>query len=162
MLGLARRRRRQDWPEFGLNIAYSFRLGFLQACDLLPLVWSHDATSRAADQGICVPRLSLRARKPAASPPPQDPAQRVKLQGEIANAQHYARHSREASTAFSEACAAFLQIMSKIGANAFEHFRRVALSSAPVSSRCNRDMSLRIRSHCIFRSPDASVPPQWP
>jgi hypothetical protein len=39
--------------------------------------------------------------------------------------------------------------MSRIGANAFEHFRRAALRSAPSSSRCQRDMSLRIRSHCI-------------
>jgi hypothetical protein len=28
-----------------------FGLASSQACDLLPLVWSHDATSRAADQG---------------------------------------------------------------------------------------------------------------
>jgi hypothetical protein len=42
-----------------------------------------------------------------------------------------------------------LRIISRIGANAFEHFRRAALRSAPSSSRCQRDMSLRIRSHCI-------------
>jgi hypothetical protein len=42
-----------------------------------------------------------------------------------------------------------LRIMSRIGANAFEHIRRAALRSAPSSSRCQRDMSLRIRSHCI-------------
>jgi hypothetical protein len=52
-------------------------------------------------------------------------------------------HSREASPAFSEACTAYLRIMSRIGANAFEHFRRAALRSAPSSSRCQRDMSLR-------------------
>lgn len=40
-------------------------------------------------------------------------------------------HSREASTTFSEACTAFLRIMSRIGANAFEHFRHAALRSAP-------------------------------
>ena len=39
--------------------------------------------------------------------------------------------------------------MSRIGANAFKHFRRATLRSAPSSSRCPRDMSLRIRSHCI-------------
>ena len=71
-------------------------------------------------------------------------------------------HSREASTTFSEACTAFLRIMSRIGANAFEHFRRAALRSAPSSLRCQRDMSLRIRSQLHFRSPDAQVPPQWP
>jgi hypothetical protein len=91
--------------------------------------------------------------------PPQAPAQRAKLQGEIAKAQRYAGHSREASTAFSEACTAFLRIMSRIGANAFEHFRRAALRSAPSSSRCQRDMSLRIRSHCISarRTPGAAA-----
>jgi hypothetical protein len=71
-------------------------------------------------------------------------------------------HSREASTAFSEACTAFLRIMSRIGANAFEHFRRAALRSAPSSSRCQRDMSLRISLTLHCRSPDAQVPPQWP
>ena len=65
--------------------------------------------------------------------PPQDPAQRAKLPDAIAKAQRHAGHSREASTAFSEACAAFLRIMSRIGANAFEHFRRAALRSAPSS-----------------------------
>jgi len=94
-------------------------------------------------------RLSLRAREPAASQPPQDPAQRAKLPGEIANAQRHAAHSREASTAFSEACTAYLRILSRIGANVFEHFRRAALRSAPSSSRCQRDMSLRICSHRI-------------
>jgi hypothetical protein len=70
-------------------------------------------------------------------------------------------HSREASTAFSEACTAFLRIMSRIVA-AFEHFRRTALRSAPSSSRCQRDMSLRISLTLHFRSPDAQVPAQWP
>ena len=72
----------------------------------------------------------------------------------------HAGHSREASTAFSEACTA--RITSRIGANAFEHFRRAALRSAPSSSRCQRDMSLRISLTLHFRSPDAQVPPQWP
>jgi hypothetical protein len=58
------------------------------------------------------------------------PAQRAELQGEIAKAPRHAGHSREASTAFSEACTAYLRIMSRIGANAFEHFRRAALRSA--------------------------------
>jgi hypothetical protein len=40
-------------------------------------------------------------------------------------------HTREASTAFTEACTAYLRIMSRIGANAFEHFRCTALRSAP-------------------------------
>ena len=40
-----------------------------------------------------------------------------------------ARSSREASTAFSEACTAYLRILSRIGAIAFEHFRRAALRS---------------------------------
>jgi hypothetical protein len=40
-----------------------------------------------------------------------------------------------------------LRIMSRVGANAFEHFRRAALRSAPSSSRCQRDMSLRVRSN---------------
>src|ERR1700730_2768404 len=66
------------------------------------------------------------------------------FQGTLANAQRHAGHSREASTAFSEACTAFLRIKSRIGANAFEHFRRAALRSAPNSSRCQRDMSSRI------------------
>jgi hypothetical protein len=46
-----------------------------------------------------------------------------------ANAQRHAGHSREASTTFSEACTAFLRIMSRIDANASEHFRRAALRS---------------------------------
>ena len=75
------------------------------------------------------------------------------FQGEIADANAgelgHAGHSREASTAFSEACTAFLRIMSRIGDKRFEHFRHAALRSAPSSSRCQRDMSLRIRSHCI-------------
>ena len=52
-------------------------------------------------------------------------------------------------TAFSERAPRSMRIMSRIGANAFKHFRRAALRSAPSSSRCQRDMSLRIRSHCI-------------
>ena len=54
------------------------------------------------------------------------------------------------------------RIMSRIGANALEHFRRAALRSAPGSPRCQRDMSLRISLTLHFRSPDARVPPQWP
>jgi hypothetical protein len=54
------------------------------------------------------------------------PGKRAKLPGAIAKAECHAGHSREASTAFSEACTAFLRIMSRICANAFEHFRRVA------------------------------------
>jgi hypothetical protein len=77
--------------------------------------------------------------------PPQDPAQRAKLPGAIAKAQRHAGHSREASTDFSEACTAYLRIMSRIGANAFEHFRRAALRSAPSSSRCQRDIMTKGR-----------------
>jgi hypothetical protein len=36
------------------------------------------------------------------------------FQGEIAKAQRHAGHSREASTAFTEACTAYLRIMSRI------------------------------------------------
>jgi len=103
-------------------------------------------------------------RKLCAAPPPRswrNPAQRAKLPGEVAKAECHAGHSREASTAFSEACTTYLLIMSRIGANAFEHFRRAALRSAPSSSRCQRDMSLRISLTLHFRSPDAQVPPQW-
>jgi hypothetical protein len=67
------------------------------------------------------PTLPLRPRKPPALPraqPPQDPYERAELQGEIAKADRHAGHSREASTAFSEACTAYLRIMSRIGANA--------------------------------------------
>jgi hypothetical protein len=71
----------------------------------------------------------------------------------------HAGHSREASTAFSEACTAYLRIMSRIGSNAFEHFRPAALRSAPSLLRCQRDMN-PLTLH--FRSPDAQVPPQWP
>jgi hypothetical protein len=49
---------------------------------------------------------------------------------------------------FSEACTVFLRIMSRIGADAFEHFRRAALRSAPV----HRDASATGvcgRSYCI-------------
>jgi hypothetical protein len=59
------------------------------------------------------------------------------FKGAIATAQRYAGHFREASTAFRETCTAYLRIMSRIGANAFEHFRRAALRSAPTSSRCS-------------------------
>src|SRR5580693_2120702 len=52
-----------------------------------------------------------RPRQPAALPraqPPQDPDESARsFQGTIANAQRYAGHSREASTAFSEARTAF-------------------------------------------------------
>src|ERR1700730_16300127 len=51
--------------------------------------------------------------------PPQDPAERAKLPGVVAKAECHAGHSREASTAFSEACTAYLRIMSSIG----ERFR---------------------------------------
>ena len=40
-----------------------------------------------------------------------------------------ARSSREASSAFSEACTAYLRILSRIGASAFGHLRRAALRS---------------------------------
>jgi len=94
----------------------------------------------------------------ACAQPPQNPAQRAKLQGKIANAQRHTGHSREASTAFSEACTAFLRIVSRIGANAFEHFRRAALRSAPSSSSMPaRDISLR---HCISARRTLQVPPQ--
>ena len=98
-----------------------------------------------------IPSVSERRGTKAAprAQAPQDPAQRAKLPGKIAKAECHAGHSREASTAFSEACTAFLRIMSRIGADAFEHFRSAVLRSAPSSPRCQRDMSLRIRSHCI-------------
>jgi len=51
-------------------------------------------------------------------------------------AQHSARSLASTDTAFSEACTAFFRIMSRIGANAFEHFRRAALRSAPGSWNC--------------------------
>src|ERR1700720_1489978 len=61
------------------------------------------------------------------------------FQGEIADANAgelgHAGHSREASGTFSEACTAYLRILSRIGAIAFGHLRRAALRS--------------IRSHCI-------------
>jgi hypothetical protein len=57
----------------------------------------------------------------------------VIVEGPIADANAgelgHAGHSREASTAFSEACTAYLRILSRIGAIAFEHFRRAALRS---------------------------------
>jgi hypothetical protein len=55
------------------------------------------------------------------------------LQGEIADANAgelgHAGHSREASGTFSEACTAYLRIVSRIGAIAFGHLRRAALRS---------------------------------
>ena len=55
------------------------------------------------------------------------------FQGEIADAKAgelgHAGHSREASGTFSEACTAYLRILSRIGAIAFGHFRRAALRS---------------------------------
>ena len=48
-----------------------------------------------------------RPRKAPRAQPPQGPAKRAKLPGEIAKAQRCAGHSREASTAFSEACTAY-------------------------------------------------------
>jgi hypothetical protein len=41
----------------------------------------------------------------------------------------HAGHSREASGTFSEACTAYLRILSRIGASAFGHLRRAALRS---------------------------------
>jgi hypothetical protein len=102
-------------------------------------------------------RFSMGATAPAPrAQPPQNSAQRAKLPDAIAKAQRYAGHSREASTAFSEACTAFLRIMSRIGANAFGHFRRAALRSAPSSSRCQRyEFADLLTLH--FRSPDAGA-----
>jgi hypothetical protein len=57
--------------------------------------------------------------------------------------------ARSSSAAFG--CGRRLRIMSRIVA-AFEHFRRAALRSAPSSSRCQRDMSLRISLTLHFRS----------
>jgi hypothetical protein len=86
---------------------------------------SQGDTSNISVQGNKrVPKRRSRRR----AQPPQDPAQRAELQGEVAKAQRYAGRSREASTAFSEACTVFLRIMSRIGANAFEHFRRAGLA----------------------------------
>jgi hypothetical protein len=55
------------------------------------------------------------------------------FQGEIADANAgelgHAGHSREASGTFSEACTAYLRILSRIGAIAFGHLRRAALRS---------------------------------
>ena len=55
------------------------------------------------------------------------------FQGEIADANAgelgHAGHSREASGTFSEACTAYLRILSRIGASAFGHLRRAALRS---------------------------------
>src|SRR6202011_5440484 len=82
-----------------------------------------------------------RAKECAPSAAAAKPGKRARLQGEIAKAQRCAGHSREASTAFSEARTAYSRIMSRIGANAFKLFRRAALHSAPSSSRCQRDIS---------------------
>jgi hypothetical protein len=59
----------------------------------------------------------------------------AKLQGEIAKADRHAGHSREASTPLHTA---FLRIMSRIDANAFEHFRRAADAKARVIARSAR------------------------
>jgi hypothetical protein len=40
-------------------------------------------------------------------------------------------------------------------------FAKHALRSVPSSSRCQRDMSLRISPTLNFPSPDAQVPPRW-
>jgi hypothetical protein len=63
---------------------------------------------------------------------------------------------------FSEACTAFLRIMSRIGANAFEHFRRAALRSGSqfIAMPPRYELADPLTLH--FRSPDAQVPPQWP
>jgi hypothetical protein len=93
---------------------------------------------------------------PCCGHPPQNPAQRAELPCAIAKAECHAGHSREASTAFSEACAAFLRIMSRIVA-AFEAFppRCLALGSQFIAMPARS-------AHIDFRSPHAQVPPQWP
>jgi hypothetical protein len=119
----------QDTPEITKNMALADSMVVTAAF----MKWPFD----------CI-FLSIRTALPRAQPP-QDPAQRAKLPGEIVKAECHAGHSREASTAFSEACTAFLRIMSRIGANAFEHFRRAALRSAPSSSRCQRPARRTLR-----------------
>ena len=69
-----------------------------------------------------------------ASPNDAIPSTSVRsFQGEIADANAgelgHAGHSREASGTFSEACTAYLRILSRIGAIAFGHLRRAALRS---------------------------------
>src|SRR3984893_12471063 len=64
--------------------------------------------------------------------PPQDPAQLAKLPGVVAKAECHAGHSREASTAFSEACTAYLRIMSRIG----ERFRAFPPRCLALASQC--------------------------
>ena len=71
------------------------------------------------------------------------------FQGEIADANAgelgHAGHSREASGTFSEACTAYLRILSRIGASAFGHLRRclaldpLTLISARRTLRCRRN-----------------------
>jgi hypothetical protein len=66
---------------------------------------------------------------PAALPraqPPQDPAQRAKLPCAKRMRSVMRGIPVKRPSPFSEACTAFLRIMSRIGANAFEHFRRAA------------------------------------
>ena len=104
--------------------------------------------------------VPLRRGVPGRAQPPQDPAERAKLPGEIAKAECHAGHSREASTAFSEACTAFLRIMSRIGA-AFEHPPRcLALGSQSIAMPARYEFADPLTLH--FRSPDTQVPPQWP
>jgi hypothetical protein len=52
--------------------------------------------------------------------------------------------------------------MSRIGANAFEHFRRAALRSGSqfIAMPAQYEFADPLTLH--FRSPDAQVPPQWP
>jgi hypothetical protein len=144
----ARHGSRQDWPEYCL-----FILPWVssQACDSCP--WSGRITHPAASQGLfCISLSSHRSRCPRR----RKTQQSAKLAGEIAKAECHAGHSREASTAFSEACTAFLRIMSRIGANAFEHFRRAALRSAPSSSRARYEFA--DLAHTLhFRSPDSGA-----
>jgi len=136
--------------KIGLNMLSSSGLG---SSRLVTAPRSGRIAQRGQIRGFGAPPSQFRPRKAsrrvAQRAAGARPAQRAKLPDAIAKAERHAGHSREASTAFSEACTAFLRIMSRIGANAFEHFRRAALRSAPSSSRCQRDMCLRIRSQCI-------------
>jgi hypothetical protein len=52
--------------------------------------------------------------------------------------------------------------MSRIGANAFEHFRRAALRSGSQFIAMPARYEFADLAHIDFRSPDAQVPPQWP
>ena len=102
----------------------------LSACRAYPCVFAYTAFSLTTLSVAPHSTISLSLGNAPRAQPPKEPAQRAKLPEAIAKAQRHAAHSREASGTFSEACTAYLRILSRIGAIAFGHLRRAALRSS--------------------------------